>query len=559
MANVKISDLATTGSAARTDLVETETSGGASRQRAVSAVLALTESTDISDATATGLDLLTAADAAGARSAISAAAATHTHTTADVTDITATGVALVTAATESEGRDAIDAAAATHTHSSSDVTDFDSAAASAAAWPLSAVSAGTYTILAGDSRTSLAHTSASALEFTLSTDHGDGFECEVFVAEGASQPTFVTGGAISFEADGPSPYTSPEPPCYVYIQRTAANTYTLAGLQPSPLALDKIDQGGATDGQFLAWDDGNGEWAPTTGAAGVTSFTDLDDVPSAYTSEGTSIVRVNAGATALEFRSPSETLSDIGAQASDAFLDDIAALTDPGADRILFWDDSAGDIVWLTVGSNLTITDTTISATGGGGTVVPRTVYISGETYWGNVRSGTSTTIAADTLYLSPYFIEQDVTINALVVRIVTGATGVMKTGVYSWATDDGDLTLVAESNVDETTGAPAAYHYCGFASNPTLSRGTYWFGVVFNATPNPMCWNQGASLGGGIGYYAGGETLSGSAGRVRVYRTSALSYTTGPTPFLPSSMAWADLSFSDSAPGSPIIGIRKA
>lgn len=43
-----------------------------------------------------------------------------------------------------------------------------------------------------------------------------------------------------------------------------------------------------------------------------------------------------------------------------------ASLADPGADRILFWDDSAGAVTWLTAGSGLTITDTTISSTGGG-------------------------------------------------------------------------------------------------------------------------------------------------------------------------------------------------
>ncbi len=44
-----------------------------------------------------------------------------------------------------------------------------------------------------------------------------------------------------------------------------------------------------------------------------------------------------------------------------------AALTDPGADRIMFWDDSAGAVTWLTVGSNLTITGTTLDASGSGG------------------------------------------------------------------------------------------------------------------------------------------------------------------------------------------------
>lgn len=42
-------------------------------------------------------------------------------------------------------------------------------------------------------------------------------------------------------------------------------------------------------------------------------------------------------------------------------------LTDPGADRILFWDDSGNAVTWLTVGTNLSITGTTLNASGGGG------------------------------------------------------------------------------------------------------------------------------------------------------------------------------------------------
>ena len=43
-----------------------------------------------------------------------------------------------------------------------------------------------------------------------------------------------------------------------------------------------------------------------------------------------------------------------------------ATLADPGADRIGFWDDSAGAFTWLTAGTGLTITDTTITAASGG-------------------------------------------------------------------------------------------------------------------------------------------------------------------------------------------------
>jgi hypothetical protein len=43
------------------------------------------------------------------------------------------------------------------------------------------------------------------------------------------------------------------------------------------------------------------------------------------------------------------------------------ALTDPNADRISFWDDSAGHYEWLTIGTGLSITGTTLDVTGGGG------------------------------------------------------------------------------------------------------------------------------------------------------------------------------------------------
>ena len=41
-----------------------------------------------------------------------------------------------------------------------------------------------------------------------------------------------------------------------------------------------------------------------------------------------------------------------------------ASLVDPNADRIMFWDDSAGAVDWLTPGTGLTITTTSIAVTG---------------------------------------------------------------------------------------------------------------------------------------------------------------------------------------------------
>lgn len=46
-----------------------------------------------------------------------------------------------------------------------------------------------------------------------------------------------------------------------------------------------------------------------------------------------------------------------------ATVSNIGNLVDPNADRLIFWDDSAGAIVYLTLGTGLSITGTTISST----------------------------------------------------------------------------------------------------------------------------------------------------------------------------------------------------
>lgn len=47
----------------------------------------------------------------------------------------------------------------------------------------------------------------------------------------------------------------------------------------------------------------------------------------------------------------------------------LQSLSDPNNDRLLFWDDSAGALTWLTAGTGLTITGTTIEASGSGGSI----------------------------------------------------------------------------------------------------------------------------------------------------------------------------------------------
>lgn len=55
------------------------------------------------------------------------------------------------------------------------------------------------------------------------------------------------------------------------------------------------------NGQQLTWDSGTSKWVNGAPGSGVTTFVQLSDVPSAYTASGGFFVRVNSGATALEF------------------------------------------------------------------------------------------------------------------------------------------------------------------------------------------------------------------------------------------------------------------
>ena len=55
------------------------------------------------------------------------------------------------------------------------------------------------------------------------------------------------------------------------------------------------------NGQQLTWDSVSSKWINTAPSSGVTAFTQLNDVPSSYSTKGLFHVRVNEAASALEF------------------------------------------------------------------------------------------------------------------------------------------------------------------------------------------------------------------------------------------------------------------
>lgn len=116
------------------------------------------------------------------------------------------------------------------------------------------------------------------------------------------------------------------------------------------------------------------------------------------------------------------------------------SLTDPNADRVLFWDDSLGALTWLTMGTNLTITGTTLDAAGGGGGGAP-----TGASY---VTLGTDATLTSE--------------------RVLTGTTNQIT------VTDGGaggNVTLSTPQNLHTAATPQFASLEVGHASDTTLAR----------------------------------------------------------------------------------------
>lgn len=141
-------------------------------------------------------------------------------------------------------------------------------------------------------------------------------------------------------------------------------------------------------------------------------------------------------------------------QPLDADLTTIAGLGDPGADRLLFWDDSAGAFAYLTLGTNLSITGTTINASGGGS--------LSDGDY-GDITVGSGgTTLTIDNDVVT-YAKMQNVTANSVLARA---------------AGTDGDVSAVALS-ASQLLGRGAS----GDVAAITLGTNLSMSGTTLNAS----------------------------------------------------------------------------
>ena len=143
-----------------------------------------------------------------------------------------------------------------------------------------------------------------------------------------------------------------------------------------------------------------------------------------------------------------------------------ASLTDPNADRILFWDDSAGAVAFLEPTTNLTLTGTQIAASGGGSS--PITCRATADkatsvTAKANI-TGMAMTLAANTNYALEYYLR--CSSNAVGVGIQYSLTFGGTTTRF-----DGNLdyyiTVSAKGSIDVVNDTTSPFDF-----NPTVSQG---------------------------------------------------------------------------------------
>jgi hypothetical protein len=175
-----------------------------------------------------------------------------------------------------------------------------------------------------------------------------------------------------------------------------------------------------------------------------------------------------------------------------------ASLPDPNADRILFWDDSAGVFTFLAAGTNLTITGTTIDAAAGSVADGDKgDITVSG--------SGATWTIDPATVSLAKM---ADLAQDKFIIR-TTASTGVPETATCTAAgralIDDADATA------QRTTLGLAAIAASGSGSD--LSAASVTYAKIQNTSASGVLIGRKTALGGVVEEItpAGDLTLSGS------------------------------------------------
>ena len=301
---------------------------------------------------------------------------------------------------------------------------------------------------------------------------------------------------------------------------------------------------------MLTFEADTGQWGPANGGggdggSGITSLNGLtgssqtfvNDTNVTIASSGTThalgwtgtlaIARGGTGAgSASDARTALGLVINTDVQAYDAELGQIAALADPNADRILFWDDSAGAYTHLAAGTLLSITGTTINAAvafsdlSGAATdgQIPNTITIDLASA-ATVLAGNGANCSAGFFPLGVDASGASETCTALPTTIsgtanqitASAATGAIVLSITNSPTLPGTTTGTFSGNLTGNVTGTASLATALAANGTNCSAGNYPLGIDASGNAEGCTADGGASPGGSgteLQYRGGASTF---------------------------------------------------
>lgn len=182
-----------------------------------------------------------------------------------------------------------------------------------------------------------------------------------------------------------------------------------------------------------------------------------------------------------------------------------ANLTDPNADRIGFWDDSAGAFTWLTAGSGLTLTDTTLTASGGigGSTGATDNAALRADEVGGSTSQG-----------------------SGLIIGDVSGSS-------LPLSTQAGNAIAITATAPTAANGASQAGKAASLTASPAVASldtaGAAAGGAVTITSGAAARLTSGNAAGGDINLMPGAGVGTGAPGAVAIPSTRSIRFTDTP------------------------------